>query len=160
MFELKFAAEVSDLTVTWAVGVLALVYGQYYSGITLPALAEESGPGSVLFLRFGEIFLYWRVRRIPTYRVNRLCDSDIGKLRVCTCSYNLGIVGGQLAVQILTQQKTLAWNMHSAPSLEVFSISARAIDSYVASTFIKIVYLKLCQLPLIYSPQVLPAVWW
>ena len=45
MFELKFAAEVSDLTGTWAVGVLALVYGQYYSGITLPALAEESGPG-------------------------------------------------------------------------------------------------------------------
>ena len=28
MFELKFAAEVSDLTGTWAVGVLALVYGQ------------------------------------------------------------------------------------------------------------------------------------
>ena len=45
MFELQFAAEVSDLTGTWAVGVLALVYGQYYSGITLPALAEESGPG-------------------------------------------------------------------------------------------------------------------
>ena len=45
MFELKFAAEVSDLTGNWAVGVLALVYGQYYSGITLPALAEESGPG-------------------------------------------------------------------------------------------------------------------
>ena len=45
MFKLKFAAEVSDLTGTWAVGVLALVYGQYYSGITLPALAEESGPG-------------------------------------------------------------------------------------------------------------------
>ena len=45
MFELRFAAEVSDLTGTWAVGVLALVYGQYYSGITLPALAEESGPG-------------------------------------------------------------------------------------------------------------------
>ena len=44
MFELKFAAEVSDLTGTWAVGVLALVCGQYY-GITLPALAEESGPG-------------------------------------------------------------------------------------------------------------------
>ena len=43
MFELKFAAEVSDLTGTWAVGVLALVYGQVY--ITLPALAEESGPG-------------------------------------------------------------------------------------------------------------------
>ena len=34
MFELKFAAEVSDLTGTWAVGVLALVCGQYYSGIT------------------------------------------------------------------------------------------------------------------------------
>ena len=41
MFELKFAAEVSDLTGTWAVGVFALVYGQYYPGITLPALAEE-----------------------------------------------------------------------------------------------------------------------
>ena len=51
MFELKFAAEVSDLTVTWAVGVLALVYD---SGITLPALAEESGPGisSQLFPRW------------------------------------------------------------------------------------------------------------
>ena len=46
MFELKFAAEVSNLTGTWAVGVLALVYGQYYSGITLPALAEESGRAS------------------------------------------------------------------------------------------------------------------
>ena len=45
MFELKFAAEVSDLTGNWAVGVLALVYGLYYSGITLPALVEESGPG-------------------------------------------------------------------------------------------------------------------
>ena len=45
MFELKFAAEVSDLTGTWAVGVLALVNGQYYSCITLPALAEESGLG-------------------------------------------------------------------------------------------------------------------
>ena len=43
MFELKFAAEVSDLTGTWAVGVLALVYD---SGITLPALAEESGRAS------------------------------------------------------------------------------------------------------------------
>ena len=42
MFELKFAAEVSDLTGNWAVGVLALVYGL---SITLPALAEESGPG-------------------------------------------------------------------------------------------------------------------
>ena len=42
MFELKCAAEVSDLTGTWAVGVLALVYD---SGITLPALAKESGPG-------------------------------------------------------------------------------------------------------------------
>ena len=54
MFELKIAAEVSDLTGTWAVGVLALVYGQYYSGITLPALAEESGPGisSQLFPRW------------------------------------------------------------------------------------------------------------
>ena len=53
MFELKFAAEVSDLTGTWAVGVLALVY-EYYSGITLPALAEESGPGisSQLFPRW------------------------------------------------------------------------------------------------------------
>ena len=52
MLELKFAAEVSDFTGTWAVGVLALVNGQYYSGITLPALAEESGPGisSQLFL--------------------------------------------------------------------------------------------------------------
>ena len=39
MFELKFAAEVSDLAGTWAVGVLALVYD---SGITLPALAEYS----------------------------------------------------------------------------------------------------------------------
>ena len=28
-----------------AVGVLSLVCGQYYSGITLPALAEESGLG-------------------------------------------------------------------------------------------------------------------
>ena len=28
MFELKFAAEVSDLTGNWAVGVLALVYDQ------------------------------------------------------------------------------------------------------------------------------------
>ena len=28
MFELKFAAEVSDLAGTWAVGVLALVCGQ------------------------------------------------------------------------------------------------------------------------------------
>ena len=45
MFELKLAAEVSDLTGNWAVGVLALVYGLYYSSITLPALAEESGPG-------------------------------------------------------------------------------------------------------------------
>ena len=54
MFELKFAAEVSDLTGNWAVGVLALVYGLYYSGITLPALAEESGPGisSQLFPRW------------------------------------------------------------------------------------------------------------
>ena len=54
MFELKFAAEVSDLTGNWAVGVLALVYGQYYSGITLPALAEESGLGisSQLFPRW------------------------------------------------------------------------------------------------------------
>ena len=53
MFELKFAAEVSDLTGNWAVGVLALVYGLYYSSITLPALAEESGPGisSQLFPR-------------------------------------------------------------------------------------------------------------
>ena len=33
MFELKFAAEVSDLRGAWAVGVLALVYGQYYSGL-------------------------------------------------------------------------------------------------------------------------------
>ena len=51
MFKLKFAAEVSDLTGTWAVGVLALVYD---SGITLPALAEESGPGisSQLFPRW------------------------------------------------------------------------------------------------------------
>ena len=51
MFELKFAAEVSDLTGNWAVGVLALVY---YSSITLPALAEESGPGisSQLFPRW------------------------------------------------------------------------------------------------------------
>ena len=52
MFELKFAARVNDLTgmCTWAVGVLAL---EYYSGITLPALAEESGPGisSQLFPR-------------------------------------------------------------------------------------------------------------
>ena len=50
MFELKFAAEVSDLTGNWAVGVLALVY----SSITLPALAEESGPGisSQLFPRW------------------------------------------------------------------------------------------------------------
>ena len=34
MFELKFAAEVSDLTGTWAVAVLALVYGillRYYT---------------------------------------------------------------------------------------------------------------------------------
>ena len=54
MFELKFAAEVSDLTGTWAVGVLALVCGQYYSGITLPALVEESGLGisSKLFPRW------------------------------------------------------------------------------------------------------------
>ena len=54
MFELKFAAEVSDLTGTWAVGVLALDHGQYYSGITVPALAEESGPGisSQLFPRW------------------------------------------------------------------------------------------------------------
>ena len=44
MFELKFAAEVSDLTGTWAVGVLALPL-VYDLGITLPALAEESGPG-------------------------------------------------------------------------------------------------------------------
>ena len=29
MFELKFAAELSDLTGTRAVGVLALAYGQY-----------------------------------------------------------------------------------------------------------------------------------
>ena len=53
MFELKFAAEVSDhdLTGNWAVG---LVYGLYYSSITLPALAEESGPGisSQLFPRW------------------------------------------------------------------------------------------------------------
>ena len=51
MFELKFAAEVSDLTGTWAVAILAL---EYYSGITLPALAEESGPGisSQLFPRW------------------------------------------------------------------------------------------------------------
>ena len=33
MFELKFAAEVSDLTGTWAIGVLALVYGQYYTHV-------------------------------------------------------------------------------------------------------------------------------
>ena len=54
IFELKFAAEVSDHAGNWAVGVLALVYGQYYSGITLPALAEESGPGisSQLFPRW------------------------------------------------------------------------------------------------------------
>ena len=32
MFELKFAAEVSALTGTWAVGVLALVYGHYTPG--------------------------------------------------------------------------------------------------------------------------------
>ena len=32
MFELKFATEVSDLTGTWAVGVLALVYVQYGIG--------------------------------------------------------------------------------------------------------------------------------
>ena len=51
MFELKFAADVSDLTGTWVVGVLALVYGQYYSGITLPALAEE-GISSQLFPRW------------------------------------------------------------------------------------------------------------
>ena len=38
----------------FTLGVLALVYGQYYSGITLPALAEESGPGisSQLFPRW------------------------------------------------------------------------------------------------------------
>ena len=41
MFKLKFAAKVSDLTGTWAVGVLALVYGQYYSGITLPELESH-----------------------------------------------------------------------------------------------------------------------
>ena len=54
MFELKFTAEVSDLTGTWAVGVFALVYGQYYSGIILPALAEESdlGISSQLFPRW------------------------------------------------------------------------------------------------------------
>ena len=54
MFELKFATEVSDLTGNWAVGVLALVYGLYYSGITLPALAEESDPdiSSQLFPRW------------------------------------------------------------------------------------------------------------
>ena len=56
MFELKFAAEVSDLTGTWAsalTGTWAVVY-KYYSGITLPALAEESGPGisSQLFPRW------------------------------------------------------------------------------------------------------------
>ena len=44
MFELTFAAEVSDLTGTWAVGVLALVYGQ---GITLPALAEQARASQV-----------------------------------------------------------------------------------------------------------------
>ena len=53
MFELKFAAEVSDLTGTWpwAVAILPL---EYYSGITLPALAEESGQGisSQLFPRW------------------------------------------------------------------------------------------------------------
>ena len=51
MFELKFAAEVSDLTGTWAVGVLALVYD---SGNILPALAEESdlGISSQLFPRW------------------------------------------------------------------------------------------------------------
>ena len=43
MFELKFAAEVSDLTGAWAVGPW------YMDNITqvlatLPALAEESGP--------------------------------------------------------------------------------------------------------------------
>ena len=68
MFELKFAARVSDLTGTWAVvsraslsphpirgGVLALAY---YSGITLPALAEESGPGisSQWFPRWMTVF--------------------------------------------------------------------------------------------------------
>ena len=46
MFELKFAAEVSDLTGTWAVCVLALVYGQYYSGITLPALLKNLAQAS------------------------------------------------------------------------------------------------------------------
>ena len=40
MFELTFAAEVSDLTGTWAVGVLALVYG-------LPALAEQARASQV-----------------------------------------------------------------------------------------------------------------
>ena len=38
MFELKFAAEVSDLTGTWAVGVLALVHD---SGITLPTVLRQ-----------------------------------------------------------------------------------------------------------------------
>ena len=41
MFELKLAAEVSDLTGNWAVGSLPW----YMDYITLPALAEESGPG-------------------------------------------------------------------------------------------------------------------
>ena len=61
MFELKFAAEVSDLTGTWAVGVLALVCGQYYSGITLPALAEESGPGIS-----SQLFPRWRTKPLSS----------------------------------------------------------------------------------------------
>ena len=53
MFELKFAAEVSDLTGTW-LGSSYPCLGIYDSGITLPALAEESGPGisSQLFPRW------------------------------------------------------------------------------------------------------------
>ena len=54
MFELKFAAEVSDLTGTWAGALTGTWAVGYYSGITLPALAEESGPGisSQLFPRW------------------------------------------------------------------------------------------------------------
>ena len=71
MFELKFAAEVGDLTGTWAVGVLALVYGQYYSGITLPALAEESGPGIS-----SQLFPRWMTKR----PLSSPCLKTIGSL--------------------------------------------------------------------------------
>ena len=70
MFELKFAAEVSDLTGTWAVGVLAL---EYSSGITLP---EESGPGIS-----SQLFPRWMTSHAcPALRSSPSEDHGIGSL--------------------------------------------------------------------------------